>query len=104
MTSTDLFTSDFSNANAQQALTAARAAIARWTGAVRPSADLPTDLTRVSPQERWVDQARQDLAQWIAHGGFSQAEGAAQPLPSLMHPRLYMPMALASSGDTAFAE
>lgn len=104
MTSTDLFTSDFSNADAQLALTAARAAIARWTGGVRPSADLPAGQARVSPQERWADQAQHNLAQWIAHGGFSQVEGASQPLPSLMRPRLYMPMALESSGDTAFAE
>lgn len=92
MSSTEvMFSSDFSAPTAEEvaALAVARDAIARWTGGVRPSANLPRDVARVSPQAQWLDQAQRNLAQWIAHGGFAQAEGAADPLPPLMRPVMY---------------
>lgn len=109
MTSNELLLStEFSGPAATLALETARAAIARWTGGVRPSAELAPDVSRVSPQARWVDQAQRNLAQWIAHGGFSQAEGASAPLPALMRPVMYMPaflpLASQSSSDELYAE
>lgn len=104
MSSTDvMFSSEFSAATAEEesALAVARDAIARWTGGVRPSAELPRGVSRVSPQARWVDQAQRNLAQWIAHGGFAQAEGAADPLPPLMRPVMYATPATA--GERACA-
>jgi hypothetical protein len=90
MTSNELTcTAEFSETDALAALETARAAIARWSGPVRPSAELPKDISRVSPQARWVDQAQRNLAQWIAHGGFAQLEGADQPLPHLMRPVMF---------------
>ncbi|QYF91971.1 hypothetical protein KY495_14420 [Massilia sp. PAMC28688] len=94
MSSNDLIcTAEFSESDALSALETARAAIARWTGGVRPSAELPQDISRISPQARWVDQAQRNLAQWIAHGGFAQAEGAGEPLPAMMRPVMYSPSA-----------
>lgn len=103
-----MVTSEYSeSAEAMAAMDAARVAIARWTGGVRPLAELPRDIARVSPQARWVDQAQRNLAEWIEHGGFSQAEGASAPLPPLMRPVMYTPNLSASlsskTGDTACA-
>ncbi|MES2316167.1 MAG: hypothetical protein V4631_01625 [Pseudomonadota bacterium] len=63
----------------QSALQMTRAAIARWSGSARPAS--ARDLVRVSPQARWVAEAQDGLANWIARGGFGQAdEHAAAPL------------------------
>ena len=99
MTSNDLmFAGEYpESAESMAALQAARDAIARWTGGVRPSTDLPRDASRVSPQARWVDQAQRNLAQWIEHGGFAQAEGATAPLPPLMRPVMYSPSTVPAS-------
>ena len=109
MTSNDLLlATDCADTAATLALETARAAIARWTGGVRPSAELPRDVSRISPQARWVDQAQRNLAQWIEHGGFAQAEGAAAPLPALMRPVMYspdaLPLASQSSSDKLYAD
>jgi hypothetical protein len=51
-----------------------RDAIARWTGKSPSAAPLANDLRRISPQARWLSQAQCGLADWIARGGFSQAD------------------------------
>jgi hypothetical protein len=69
-------------AQAQSALHMTRAAIARWSGGVRPSGTLTRDLAHVSAQARWLADAQFGLAAWIAHGGFTQADDsccAARP-------------------------
>ena len=65
-----------SAALSQCALQITRAAIARWSGGEAPAAPLARDLQRVSPQARWLSQAQCGLADWIARGGFSQADDA----------------------------
>lgn len=62
----------------QSALQMTRDAIARWSG--RPfSAAARRDVPRISPKSRWLAQAQQDLAAWIACGGFTQIGDAANP-------------------------
>ena len=80
----------------QSALQITRAAIARWSGNPGPAAPLARDLQRVSPQARWLSQAQCGLADWIARGGFSQADEL--PLGQTVHlttPSMYqMPATL----------
>lgn len=101
-----MFSSEFSAATAEEvsALSVARDAIARWTGGVRPSAELPRNMSRVSPQARWLERTQRDLDQWIARGGFAQGEGAAAPLPPLMRPVMYAPPATAPAVARACAD
>jgi hypothetical protein len=75
----------------QSALQITREAIARWTG-VTPAATLPKDVHRVSPQARHLEQARRDLAAWIADGGFAQDDAVPTPLAA---PVMYRPPSLA---------
>lgn len=98
-----MFNSEVSASAAEEmaALEAARDAIARWTGGVRPSSELPRGTSRVSPQARWLDQTQRNLARWIAHGGFAQAEGATEPLPPLMRPVMYTAPAASPAGVRA---
>lgn len=73
----------------QSALQITREAIARWTG-VAPAAALPKDVSRVSPQARHLEQARRDLAAWVADGGFAQDDTAQTPLAAPVMYRLPM--------------
>jgi hypothetical protein len=73
---------------AASALLHARAALARWRGKPLPDTAPVPDLARISPQARWVANARCGLEDWIANGGFGQAEAPAQP-PSLTRPMMY---------------
>lgn len=75
MTPSEL-TVDSGDAAAQSALHITRAAIARWTGGTPPRASLRRDAVRLSPQARYIAQARRDLAAWMAHGGFAQDSDA----------------------------
>ena len=84
-------TSDFgssamfsSSSMAQSALQLTREAIARWSGSASP-ATARGDLSRVSPQARWLSKAQQDLTAWIEGGGFSQIGDTTNPalMPSL---------------------
>lgn len=70
----------------QSALQIARAAIARWSGLPRPT-PVARDLQHVSPQARWLSQVQGGLDQWIAGGGFAQADdaGAAPLTPPQMY-------------------
>lgn len=79
---------------AQSALHMARAAIARWSGS-HPARAPARDLTRISPQARWLAQAQYDLETWIAHGGFSQTdETTLAPLATpVMHNCAAAPLA-----------
>jgi hypothetical protein len=72
--------------NSLSALRITREAIARWTGAA-PAATLPKDVYRVSPQARHLDQARRNLAAWIADGGFAQEDAAPLMAPVMYRPR-----------------
>jgi hypothetical protein len=62
------------SAQAQSALQLTRAAIARWRGGSSQAAPVARDLPHVSPQARWLAQAQCGLANWIAQGGFAQAD------------------------------
>ena len=76
---------------ALSALRMTRDAIARWTGGTNPPLAAAHNLTRVSPQARWLAKTRQDLSAWIECGGFSQIGDASNhallpPLPGpVMH-------------------
>ena len=79
-----------SAALSQSALQITRDAIARWSGNAGSGAPLARDLQRVSPQARWLAQAQCGLADWIASGGFSQAEDASAGQPAqLASPSMY---------------
>lgn len=75
------------NALAHSALQMTRAAIARWRGTTRSPATPARDLRHISPQARWLAQARMGLDSWIAQGGFAQVDlTESSPLPaSVMH-------------------
>lgn len=68
------------NAQAQSALQITREALTRWRGNARPAGLPARDLTRVSPQARWMAEARYGLAAWIAGGGFAQDDALAADL------------------------
>jgi hypothetical protein len=74
----------------QSALQLTRAAIARWTGKI-PAATLPRDTFWISVQARHLAQAQRGLADWIAHGGFSQDEEIVMPTLTPQPPRTPMP-------------
>ena len=79
------------NTMALSALRLTRDAIARWTGTGMPPQAVPRDVSRVSPQARWLAKTQQDLAAWIECGGFSQigdTSGRAL-LPPLPGPVMY---------------
>ena len=73
------------NALAHSALQMTRAAIARWRGTTRSPATPARDLRHISPQARWLAQARNDLDSWIAQGGFAQAESSPLPASAMHH-------------------
>jgi hypothetical protein len=73
----------------QSALHMTRAAIARWSGSPVPAGALTRELPRVSPQARWLAEAHNGLADWIARGGFAQADDAAPGLAPLAKPVMY---------------
>lgn len=75
---------------ALSALRMTRDAIARWSGKGTPPMAVPRDLCRVSPQARWLAKTQQDLAAWIACGGFSQLSDASREgLPPRSAPLMY---------------
>jgi hypothetical protein len=74
----------------QSALQLTRAAIARWTGKT-PAATLPRDTFWISVQARHLAQAQRGLADWIAHGGFSQDEEIVVPTLPAQPPRCSVP-------------
>lgn len=86
---------------AMSALQVTREAIARWTGGIRPRAELARDIPRVSPQARWVAQAQHGLAMWIECGGFSQSEQAmcSSSLPLLSAPVMFEISALPDASN-----
>ena len=73
------------NELAQSALHITRAAIARWRGISGTPATPARDLRHISPQARWLAQARNDLDSWIAQGGFAQAESSPLPASAMHH-------------------
>ena len=77
------------DALAMSALQTTREAIARWRGKALPGTALARDMSRVSPQARWLAETQRGLAAFFEDGGFAQFEGANAPLPALITPTMY---------------